>query len=165
MAKNEKRIFTATVNGETVELAVAPAETLLEVLRERLDLTGVKEGCGEGVCGACTVLVDGVPRRACLTLALEAEGKQVLTVEGLAPEEGGLAPEQEAFIENGAIQCGFCTPGMLIATHDLLEREPHPDRDAIKHQLSGHICRCTGYSKILDAVSDAAGRRSQEEGS
>ncbi len=164
MAQSEKQVFSATVNGEAVELLIAPGESLLEVLRERLELTGAKEGCGEGVCGACTVLVDGLPRRACLTLALEADGREVLTVEGLAPE-GGLAPEQEAFIEHGAIQCGFCTPGMLMATHELLAREPEPDPGQIKRQLSGHICRCTGYAKIVEAVAAAAGRRSGEEGS
>lgn len=155
-----KQIFSARVNGQMVELLISPQETLLEVLRDRLELTGPKEGCGEGVCGACTVLVDGLPRRACLTLALEAEGGEVLSVEGLA-SHNQLSPEQQSFIEHGAIQCGFCTPGMLMATRDLLSREPSPDEEAIRRQLSGHVCRCTGYAKIVQAVAalgqDAAG--------
>ena len=150
------------VNGEDVELAVGPQETLLEVLRERLELIGTKEGCGEGACGACTVLVDGVPRRSCLTLALEADGCQVLTVEGLADGQD-LGVEQQAFVETGAVQCGFCAPGMLMASHDLLSRQPAPDQAAIRRQLSGHVCRCTGYAKIVEAVALAAGRLAQKE--
>ncbi len=153
-----KRLWSARVNGEPVDIAVAPQRTLLEVLREDLQLTGSKQGCGEGVCGACTVLVDRVPRRACLTLALEAAGADILTVEGLAPP-GGLSPEQEAFIETGAIQCGFCTPGMLLASHELLSREASPDEQAIRRQISGHVCRCTGYAKIVEAVGLAAAKR------
>lgn len=150
-----KQIFSAQVNGQWVELLIAPQETLLEVLRDRLELTGSKEGCGEGVCGACTVLVEGQPRRACLTLALEAQGLAVLTVEGLA-QDGELSREQRAFIEHGAIQCGYCTPGMLMATRDLLTRQPAPGEEAIRRQLAGHICRCTGYAKIVEAVAAAA---------
>lgn len=160
----KKQVFEARVNGEQVELLIDPGETLLEVLRERLNLTGSKEGCGEGVCGACTVLVDGTPRRACLTLALEADGCAVLTVEGLTSDRE-LAPEQAAFIKHGAIQCGFCTPGMLMASHELLQRNPTPDREAIKRQLSGHICRCTGYTKIIEAVEAAADKTGGEDGS
>lgn len=147
-----KQIFSAQVNGQWVELLVAPQETLLEALRDHLELTGSKEGCGEGVCGACTVLVEGQPRRACLTLALEAQGLSVLTVEGLA-QGGELSREQGAFIAHGAIQCGFCAPGMLMATRDLLSRDPAPDQAAIRRQLSGHVCRCTGYAKIVEAVA------------
>jgi len=158
----QEQLFKAQVNGEPVELGINPGETLLEVLRERLDLTGSKEGCGEGVCGACTVLVDGIPRRACLTLALEAEGCEVLTVEGLAPGKK-VSPLQKAFVLHGAIQCGFCTPGMLIAAHDLLQREPNPDIGAIKSQLSGHICRCTGYAKIIEAVQAVADTHATED--
>lgn len=154
-------MFKAQINGELVELGINPGETLLEVLRERLDLTGSKEGCGEGVCGACTVLVDGTPRRACLTLALEAEGCDVLTVEGLAPGKK-VSPLQKAFVLEGAIQCGFCSPGMLMASHELLQREPNPDTEAIMNQLSGHICRCTGYAKIIQAVKSAADTKATE---
>lgn len=156
-------MFKAQVNQEPTELRINPGETLLEVLRERLGLTGSKEGCGEGVCGACTVLVDGVPRRACLTLALEADGAEILTVEGLAPGEK-LSPLQKAFVLEGAIQCGFCTPGMLMASHDLLQREPNPDTGEIKSQLSGHICRCTGYAKIIQAVKHVADIQATEDG-
>jgi carbon-monoxide dehydrogenase small subunit len=148
-------VFRAEINGDEVEILVRPNQTLLEVLRDELDLTGTKEGCGEGVCGACTVLVDGRPRRACLTLALEADGSRVLTVEGLAPGRE-LSPEQRAFVEHGAIQCGFCTPGMLIAAHDLLRREPEPEEDTIRRQIAGHVCRCTGYAKIVEAIAAAA---------
>jgi len=156
--------LTLVVNGQETRCQARAGETLLEVLRERLGLIGSKEGCGEGVCGACTVLVDGLPRRACLTLALEAEGSQVLTVEGLT-QDGELSPEQRAFVEHGAVQCGFCTPGMLIAARELLQREPHPDEAAIRRQLGGHICRCTGYAKIVEAVGAAAGTRRGEQGS
>lgn len=157
-----KQILSLTVNGQFLELLVLPNRTLLEVLRDDLNLIGTKEGCGEGVCGACTVLVDGVPRRACLTLALEAEDCQVLTVEGLAGD-GELSTEQTAFVEHGAIQCGFCGPGMLIATHDLLAQNSDPDEAAIRRQISGHICRCTGYAKIVEAVA-AAARALREKG-
>ena len=157
-----KQILSLTVNGRVEELLIRPNRTLLEVLRDDLDLIGTKEGCGEGVCGACTVLVDGVPRRSCLTLALEAEGCEVLSVEGLAGG-GELAPEQQAFVEHGAIQCGFCSPGMLLATHDLLAHDPDPDEAAIRRQISGHICRCTGYAKIVEAVA-AAARTVREKG-
>lgn len=161
--KVDKRVFRALINGDRVELLINPQETLLQVLRDRLDLTGTKEGCGEGACGSCTVLVEGTPRRACLTLALEAEGMSVLTVEGLAPD-GRLSAEQRAFVEHGSVQCGFCTPGMLIATRDLLSRYPRPDEAAIRRQLGGHVCRCTGYAKIVEAVA-AVGQDSPEEAS
>jgi carbon-monoxide dehydrogenase small subunit len=154
--KETKVIFRVQINDQEVELLIPPQRTILEVLRDDLDLIGTKEGCGEGACGTCTVLVDGTPRRACLTLALEAEGRQVLNVEGLAPDSEHMSPEQQAFVELGAIQCGFCTPGMLLATHDLLARNPNPDEKAIRHQISGHICRCTGYAKIVEAIDAAA---------
>jgi carbon-monoxide dehydrogenase small subunit len=143
------------VNGEPRELAVKPQATLLEVLREQLGLTGTKDGCGTGECGACTVLLDGAPVLACLTLALNCEGKTVVTVEGLAPE-GRLAPVQQAFVESGAIQCGFCTPGMVLSTAALLRENPRPTRGEIGKALEGNLCRCTGYNKILDAVERAA---------
>jgi carbon-monoxide dehydrogenase small subunit len=143
------------VNGEAYELAVKPNDTLLEVLRDNLDFTGVKEGCSEGVCGACTILMDNEPVRACLTLALEAQGSRIVTIEGLAqgPE---LSPIQRAFIEKGAVQCGFCTPGMIISSKALLDRNPSPTREQIKEALAGNFCRCTGYKKIVEAVEDAS---------
>lgn len=157
-----KNIFSAQINGDMVEILIPAHTTLLEVLRDHLDLIGTKEGCGEGVCGACTVLVDSVPRRSCLTLAMEVQDCSVQTIEGLSPKDG-LSPEQEAFIENGAIQCGFCTPGMLLASKHLLDENPDPCLDEIKTGLSGHICRCTGYAKIFDAVSAAGAKRRGED--
>lgn len=147
--------ITLTINEQTHTLAVKPNDTLLEVVRDYLDLTGSKEGCGEGVCGSCTVLLDGHPVRACLTLALEADGSAVTTVEGLADEDA-LSPLQQSFIDHGAVQCGFCTPGMLMSATALLKEQPHPDRTAVRKALSGNICRCTGYAKIVDAVEHAA---------
>lgn len=143
------------VNGEGTELLVESHWTLLEVLRDELDLTGTKEGCGEGVCGACTVLLDGAPIRACLTLALEVDGRSVTTVEGLAGSQG-LDPLQEAFIQKGAVQCGFCTPGMLMAAKALLLSNPRPGEEEIRRAISGNICRCTGYAKIVEAIAYAA---------
>jgi carbon-monoxide dehydrogenase small subunit len=147
--------LTLTVNDEACELLVADHWTLLDVLRDELDLTGTKEGCGEGVCGSCTVLMDGRPIRACLTLALEAAGTAITTVEGLATQSG-LDPLQQAFIDHGAVQCGFCTSGMLMSAKALLAEDPDPDEKTVKRALSGNICRCTGYTKIVEAVSAAA---------
>ncbi len=144
-----------TVNDEKHQLLVEPRTTLLELLREELFLTGAKEGCGEGICGSCTVLLDDRPVRACLTLAVEAAGHRVTTVEGLAEGEE-LDPLQQAFIDHGAVQCGFCTPGMLMSARALLLEDPHPDEKRIARALSGNICRCTGYTKIVEAVAAAA---------
>ncbi|MGB9616562.1 MAG: (2Fe-2S)-binding protein [Desulfomonilaceae bacterium] len=151
----KKYFLNITVNGREEDLEIPAHRTLLEVLREDLGLTGTKEGCGEGVCGACTVLVDGRPARACLTLALEVEGRNITTIEGLS-KDGLLDPLQEAFVSRGAVQCGFCTPGMIMASKALLEENPCPSEDDIKYALAGHFCRCTGYAKILDAVKAAA---------
>ena len=144
-----------TVNGEPVELAVAPHATLLEVLREDLELTGTKYGCGEGECGACSVILDGRVVNSCLVLAPECAGSHVLTIEGLAAN-GQLHCIQRAFVEHGAIQCGFCTPGMIMATYALLEANPSPTEAEIKRALEGNLCRCTGYRKIIDAVLSLA---------
>ncbi|MEW6249923.1 MAG: molybdopterin cofactor-binding domain-containing protein, partial [Planctomycetota bacterium] len=144
-----------TVNGETHAVAVEPSETLLDVLREKLRLTGTKKGCNVGDCGACTVLIDGVPQNACLLLAAELEGKSITTIEGLA-RDGELTPLQRAFVEEGAIQCGFCTPGMVLSATALLARNPHPTTVEIKEALAGHLCRCTGYAGILRAVERVA---------
>jgi len=143
------------VNKELIRLEVEPHWTLLDVLREQLGLTGSKEGCGEGVCGSCTVLMDGKPVRACLTLALEASDCEIVTVEGLAVA-GELDPLQQAFIDKGSVQCGFCTSGMLMSAKGLLLEHPRPDDGQIRKAISGNICRCTGYSKIVEAIGVAA---------
>jgi len=142
------------VNGYLRELAVKPHQTLLEVLRGPLELTGVKEGCGLGECGACTVLMNGKPVNSCLVLALEADGSEILTIEGLA-QGGKLHPIQKAFVEKGAIQCGFCTPGAVMATVGLLKEKTKVSREEIKKALLGNLCRCTGYIKIMEAVETA----------
>lgn len=148
------------VNGEKIALKVKPYETLLETLRERLDLTGAKEACGMGACGACTVLVDGTPLRSCLVLTPEVNGASVTTVEGLAMD-GRLHPLQEAFMEKGAVQCGFCTSGMLMTAKGLLGRNEKPERQEIVTTMSSNICRCTGYKKIVEAVEAAAGKAAE----
>ncbi|MGZ4396387.1 MAG: (2Fe-2S)-binding protein [Gaiellaceae bacterium] len=145
------------VNGEPHGVAIAQQRTLLEVLREDLDLTGTKHGCELGECGACTVLVDGEPHLSCLTLAIDAEGREITTVEGLAAADD-LHPLQTAFAELSAAQCGYCTPGMLLTAKALLDANPTPTLDETKQALSGNLCRCTGYSKILEAISLAAER-------
>ncbi|MBC7081949.1 MAG: (2Fe-2S)-binding protein [Firmicutes bacterium] len=145
------------VNGRTVRAEVPATRTLLEFLREDLGLTGTKEGCGKGECGACTVLVDGKPVNSCLMLAYQADGKQVVTIEGLE-RDGSLHPIQEAFVTEGAVQCGFCTPGMIMSAKALLDANPSPTRDEIRQAISGNLCRCTGYAKIIRAIEVAAAR-------
>ena len=152
-----RTLLTLQVNGERREVAVPVQKTLLEVLREDLGLTGTKHGCELGECGTCTVLVDGEPVLSCLALPVECQGAEILTVEGMA-EGGRLHPLQQAFAELGAAQCGYCTPGILLTAKALLDGEPRPHRDAIRAALAGNLCRCTGYSKIVDAVELAAGR-------
>ncbi|MGK3202249.1 (2Fe-2S)-binding protein [Amycolatopsis sp. MEPSY49] len=148
-----------TVNGESRRADnVWEGESLLYVLRERLGLPGSKNACEQGECGSCTVYLDGVPACACLVAAGQAEGREVVTVEGLA-EGDDLDPVQESFVERGAVQCGFCTPGLLVAAHDLIERVPDPSDVEIREALAGNLCRCTGYEKILDAVRDAAAKK------
>jgi carbon-monoxide dehydrogenase small subunit len=146
-----------TVNGERKETEVWEGESLLFALRERLGLPGSKNACEQGECGSCSVLLDGTLVCACLVLAAQADGHHVVTVEGLA-QDGQLHRVQEAFAETGAVQCGFCTPGLIVATADLLERNPDPSEDEMREALSGNLCRCTGYAKIFDAVRLAAGR-------
>jgi aerobic-type carbon monoxide dehydrogenase small subunit (CoxS/CutS family) len=150
-----------TLNGEPVEVSFAPYKTLLELLREDLNLTGTKHGCELGECGACAVLVDGEPRLSCLMLALECEGKSIETVEGLA-NGPALHPLQSAFADLGAAQCGYCTPGILMTAKALLEKEPAPGRERIKEAISGNLCRCTGYQQIFEAIEEAS-RRLQHE--
>ncbi len=156
-----KQLLTLNVNGETHVVYTSIHKTLLEVLREDLLLTGVKHGCELGECGACTVLIDGEPVLACLTLPIEAQGREILTVEGLA-ERGAPHPLQTAFAELGAAQCGYCTPGILVTAKALLDHDPQPTRDEIRAALAGNICRCTGYVKIWEAVELAAERMSVE---
>ena len=144
-----------TVNGEKVSVEVKQYETLLETLRERLCLTGVKESCSIGSCGACTVILDGIPVRSCLVLSPEVEGKSITTVEGLE-KNGILHPLQQAFMEKGAVQCGFCTSGMILTAKSLLDRQSKPSKDQIIRTISSNICRCTGYKKIIEAVMSAA---------
>ncbi|MCR9138664.1 MAG: (2Fe-2S)-binding protein [Alphaproteobacteria bacterium] len=146
---------TATVNDDEVEFLCDPRETLLDVLRDRLGLTGAKEGCGTGDCGACSVTVDGRLVCSCLMLGAEAEGKSIATVEGIADGEN-LHPLQEKFIEHAALQCGICTPGILVATKALLEKNPDPTETEVRYWLAGNLCRCTGYDKIIRAVMDTA---------
>ncbi len=146
-----------TVNGKLYELSVRPHATLLEVIREDLGLTGTKEGCGVGECGACTVIMNGKTVNACLVLAPEADGKEITTIEGLA-EGDKLDPVQEAFFEIGGLQCGFCTPGMIMSTKALLAEKPEPTDHEIRKGLEGNFCRCTGYTKIFDSVKEASRR-------
>ncbi|HNT06099.1 MAG TPA: (2Fe-2S)-binding protein [Anaerolineae bacterium] len=148
-------ILRMTVNGQVVEVPVSATDTLTTVLRENLGLTGTKIGCEEGECGACTVLVDGLAVNSCLYLAMKAHGRTIRTVEGLA-RNGQLHPLQQAFIDHGAVQCGYCTPGMLLSAVALLEQNPHPTDDEIRRAISGNLCRCTGYIKIIDAIRAVA---------
>ncbi|MEW6523020.1 MAG: (2Fe-2S)-binding protein [Bacillota bacterium] len=150
------------VNGESKSARVPAEITLLEFIRDVLGLKGTKEGCGEGDCGACTVLMDGQPVNSCLILALQAQGAEILTIEGLGTP-GQLHPLQEAFVAAGAVQCGYCTPGMLLSAKALLDRNAHPSREEIRTALSGNLCRCTGYQKIISAVEQAATRLAQRE--
>ncbi len=153
-----KQLMRLTVNGSPYEVAVPPWRTLNDLLREDLRLTGTKKGCGDGDCGACTVLMDGVSIVSCLTLALEADGTEILTIEGLAESREKLHPIQEAFVEKGAVQCGFCTPGMELSALYLLSKNPDPTEAEIRASLSGNLCRCTGYVKIVEAIKEAACR-------
>ena len=142
---------TLRVNGESYDLMIAPYRTLLDVIREEIHLTGSKKGCDVGDCGACTVLLDGKPVNACLVVAATAEGSEITTIEGLA-QDGNLHPLQQAFVKEGAVQCGFCTPGTLVSLKALLDRNPAPSMEEVKTAMAGNLCRCTGYSKIFKAV-------------
>ncbi len=148
-----KQILHLTVNGEDREILVQPYQTLLEVLRDELDLTGAKEGCGTGDCGCCTVLLDGKPVTSCLIVGLQAEGRRVTTIEGLETDEG-LDPIQRAFVRRGALQCGFCIPGAVIMARALLNENPNPSEEEIRWAMAGNLCRCTGYTKWVEAIQD-----------
>jgi aerobic carbon-monoxide dehydrogenase small subunit len=149
--------ITLYVNGNEYMLQVKPSATLLDIIREDLGLIGTKEGCGEGECGACTVLMDGLAVNACLILAVEANGKQITTIEGMADGEN-LHPIQQAFVDVGGLQCGFCTPGMILSTKALLDKNTNPSDEEIRKGLEGNFCRCTGYTKIIESVRSAANR-------
>jgi aerobic carbon-monoxide dehydrogenase small subunit len=150
-----KRLITLKVNNKTYEVAVKPNQTLADLIRYDLGLTGTKKGCETGECGSCTVILDGRPVNSCLVLALQANGGEILTVEGME-NESGLHPLQEAFVQHGAIQCGFCTPGMLLTAKSLLDEKPNPSESEIRTAISGNLCRCTGYQKIVEAVQSVS---------
>lgn len=151
----EHRLFF-TLNGDRVETEIESHWSLLQLLRDHLELTGTKEGCGKGECGACTVIVDGKAVNSCLYPAMELEGREVLTIEGLADGEGNLHPIQKAFVEHGAVQCGFCTPGMLMSAKALLDEKPKPSEEEIRTAIAGNFCRCTGYVQIIEAIMAAS---------
>jgi aerobic-type carbon monoxide dehydrogenase small subunit (CoxS/CutS family) len=164
MPKSNERVVQLVMNGIRQALKVRPNETLAEFLRERLGLTGTKIGCNLGDCGACTVLIDGEPALSCITLAIDCEGRSVLTIEGLGkPEEGALDPIQEAFIENFGVQCGFCTPGTILSVKALLDKNPDPDDQQVKEAIQGNLCRCTGYDQIIESVQAAARKMGRRE--
>jgi carbon-monoxide dehydrogenase small subunit len=149
-----KQLIEFYVNGDTYELAVEPQTTVLEVLRDYLGLTGTKEACGTGECGSCTVLIEGKPILSCLALAVDYANKEIVTIEGLSQGKK-LTPLQQAFVDCGAVQCGFCTPGMILSTSVLLKKNPSPSEEEIRKALEGHLCRCTGYNKIIEAINTA----------
>jgi aerobic-type carbon monoxide dehydrogenase small subunit (CoxS/CutS family) len=147
-----KQTISFILNGEPVEVEIEPHLTLLQLLRDHLELTGTKEGCGMGECGACTILLDGKAVNSCIFPALEVEGRKVTTIEGLIDAQGNLHPIQKAFIEHGAIQCGFCTPGMVLSAKGLLDENPKPSEEEIRNGIAGNLCRCTGYLQIVQAI-------------
>jgi carbon-monoxide dehydrogenase small subunit len=158
-----KLTIELTINGKKRKVETTPSTRLLDLIRDDLHLTGTKEGCGKGECGACTVIMNGELVTSCLILAPQADGAVITTIEGVGDGEN-LDPVQEAFIETGAVQCGFCTPGMILAAKKLLEENPHPTEEEIKRGISGNLCRCTGYQKIIDAIKLAANRLSTRDG-
>ncbi len=151
-----KHAISFVVNGKEVRIDVEPHWTLVKVLREKLELTGAKQGCGEGECGACTVLVNGFPINSCIYPVMEVDGKDVLTIEGLVGEDGDLHPIQQAFLDKAGVQCGFCTPGMIMSAKALLDQNPEPTEEEIRHSIAGNMCRCTGYVQIVESVLFAA---------
>jgi carbon-monoxide dehydrogenase small subunit len=149
-----KQVIELIINGELSEVIVRPNELLVDVIRDKIGLTGTKKGCGAGDCGACTVLIEGKPILSCLTLAISCQGKHIETIEGLA-KDGILHPLQLTFVEKGAIQCGYCTPGMILSAKALLGKTPNPNPEDIRHEMAGNLCRCTGYKKIMEAIIEA----------
>jgi len=160
--KGRKKIISLSINDEIYELAVEPQQTLLEIIRQSIGLTGTKEGCSTGECGSCTVLMDGKPILSCLALAIECENREITTIEGVG-SSNSLSIVQQAYLEKGGVQCGFCTPGMVLATTALLNKNSKPSAKEINESLEGHLCRCTGYNKILEAVAFAAEKSSGVE--
>lgn len=158
-----KRVLSFTLNGDPTEVIVKDNMTLLDLLRDKLGLTGTKKGCEQGECGACTVMLDGKPVNSCCTLAVECEGRDVVTIEGIA-KGGKLHPIQKQFIEKWALQCGYCTPGMIMSAKALLDVNPHPTELEIREAIEGNLCRCTGYAKIVEAIQAAAAEMNWEEG-
>jgi carbon-monoxide dehydrogenase small subunit len=156
-----KQIIELKVNGNVYEVMVSPRDLLVDVLRKKLNLIGTKKGCGQGDCGTCTVIIDGRPVLSCITLAIACQDKEITTIEGLE-KNGELHPIQQSFIDHSAVQCGFCTPGMILSTKALLDDNPNPSREEIKRGLSGNLCRCTGYLKILEAVEAVAEQETQK---
>jgi carbon-monoxide dehydrogenase small subunit len=153
VVKMKKQLITLTINDQDYEVAITPMDILADVIRREVQLTGTKKGCGEGDCGACTVIIDGKPELSCLKLAIACQGKKIRTIEGIAdPNTGELSPLQKSFLDHGAVQCGFCTPGMIMSSTALLERNPNPSKDEIKKALSGNMCRCTGFVLIVEAI-------------
>lgn len=158
-----KQLITLNINNQDYEVAVTPMDLLVDVVRKTIGLTGTKKGCGQGDCGACTMLIDGKPELSCIKLAITAVGKKIVTIEGIANADGTLHPIQEAFLDHGAVQCGFCTPGMILSSKALVDRNPNPTKDEIKKALSGNTCRCTGYILILEAVEAYAKSVAEKE--
>ncbi len=154
-----KQLIRFTLNGDPVEVEIDPHLTLLELLRDKLELLGTKEGCGMGECGSCTVLLDGKTINSCIFPAWEVEGRTVTTIEGLTDAQGNLHPIQKAFVENGAIQCGFCTPGMVLSAKALLDENPKPTEEEIRNGIAGNLCRCTGYLQIVQAIKAASNQK------
>ncbi|WZL73865.1 (2Fe-2S)-binding protein [Clostridiaceae bacterium 35-E11] len=160
----KKQLIKLDVNNEIYEVAVTPMDILVDVIRKEIGLTGTKKGCGQGDCGACTVIIDGKTQLGCLKLAIACQGKKITTIEGLADSQTGeLHPLQKAFLDHGAVQCGFCTPGMLLSSKALVDQNPNPTKEEIKHALAGNTCRCTGYQLIIEAVDAYAKAVSEGE--
>ena len=159
-----KQVITLNINDQDYEVIVSPQDLLVDVIRKKVGLTGTKKGCGQGDCGSCTVLIDGKPELSCIKLAVSAVGKKITTIEGIANPDGSLHPLQEAFLDHGAVQCGFCTPGMILSSKALIDRNPTPTREEIKTAIAGNACRCTGYVNILAAIEDYAKALAEKEG-
>lgn len=158
------QVITLNINDQDYEVIVSPQDLLVDVIRKKIGLTGTKKGCGQGDCGSCTVLIDGKPELSCIKLAVSAVGKKITTIEGIANPDGSLHPLQESFLDHGAVQCGFCTPGMILSSKALIDRNPNPTRDEIKTAIAGNACRCTGYVNILAAIEDYAKALAEKEG-